>query len=215
MFFKKPPEPETFFKGKAAVERSRKRGKTVSFRSGNDGSPQRSAPVPAERETSGDEGVPPARSTHSGGSGQAARRGTAGAGGEGCSRPLHPHPLHPRRYHQTKNLFLSLVWCCGAAAAPVPSRAGPADTPRQRGSGTPSSPTRPSHPGCSFFFFLSPFFFFSFLILFPSPPLFFSFLSLYLLLLFSFPFILFFSFSFFFSIFLSFPPPPFLFFQFF
>lgn len=160
MFFKKPPEPETFFKGKAAVERSRKRGKTVSFRSGNDGSPQRSAPVPAERETSGDEGVPPARSTHSGGSGQAARRGTAGAGGEGCSRPPHPHPLHPRRYHQTKNLFLSLVWCRGAAAAPVPSRAGPADTPRQRGSGTPSSPTRPSHPGCSFFFFLSPFFFF-------------------------------------------------------
>ena len=176
-FFKKPPAPETFFffKGKAAVERSRKRGKRVSFRSGNDGSPQRCATVPAERGTSGDEGFPPRPLTPQRGSGQAALRSAAGAEGQDCSRP--PLPLHPMAIlPNQKSVFKPrpVPRGCGSAR-PVPSWAG--RYPKAAGIRNPEQPDRPPHPGCAFFFSLSYLFFFpNFIPL--SPPFFFPFLSL-------------------------------------
>ena len=112
---------------------------------------------------------PPVRSPHSGALG----RQPCGArpGPRDKIAPVLPFLSIPWRSYQTKNLFLSLVLCRGAAAAPVPSRAGPADTQRQRGSGTPSSPTG-LRIQAVLSFSLSPICFF-FLILFLSHPLFF------------------------------------------
>ena len=113
---------------------------------------------------------PPVRSPHSGALGR--QHCGARPGPREKIAPVLPFLSIPWRSNQTKNLFLSLVLCRGAAAAPVPSRAGPADTQRQRGSGTPSSPTGLRIQAVlSFSFSLS--FFFFFLILFPSHPCFF------------------------------------------